>query len=564
MDLGSRILFIGGFNNRQGYLDTVEVLCNVDQPVDKWHWGDMHEPSPHKHDIIEEHRSKKELVFCGCGALNPLYEGTPGYFRYSNGKTVVDRETFILERHVVPFVFTTDHNLKQVAKKRADRYSAVTYTKFPPVAYHSATRIGQMVYVFGGENSSTKRNNSLYKINCNGWIPYTLQWETYKESFTIKRQMILWEKLETTGEAPSPRSHHSTCVVDYKYLYVVGGKDGKIKFSDIFKLDSFTLTWMRVDYWGSKLPPMYGHSVASVNNKIFIFGGVSVSKQFLNNIYVLDIVDNQLTQVNVGGVHPSPRAGASLTLVGNELVLCGGHDNEEFKDEFHVLECVDKLEASESTIGKELLAMLDNPKDSDITFEVEGKKIFAHKIILSCRCAHLKKILTNEHPNPILVDNFSYSAFYKLLQYLYSDTITLSSSIVAQVYKLATSYDLKQLMCICESMIKAVLIPPSTFSSDLEWAINNPFCSDVKFIVEGKLVYAHRPIVSLRSTYFDKMLNSTFKEANQTEVKISEIPKETFDLLLQYMYTGKPRSFLTSYSCLFTLIFWKKKRCCEH
>jgi N-acetylneuraminic acid mutarotase len=61
-----------------------------------------------------------------------------------------------------------------------------------------------------------------------------------------------------------------------------------------------------------------------VGSKIFIFGGISINQQFLNNIYILDTKNHQLTQLNVGGSHPSPRAGTNLFQLSNQLVLFGG------------------------------------------------------------------------------------------------------------------------------------------------------------------------------------------------------------------------------------------------
>ena len=74
-----------------------------------------------------------------------------------------------------------------------------------------------------------------------------------------------------------------------------------------------------------------------------------------------------------------------------------------------------------------------------------------------------------------------------------------------------------------------------------------------RFIVEGTQFFAHKALVCLRCPYLNVMLNSDFKESKAKEVKISEIDKETFELLMEFIYTGDYLFFY--YYFIFIILF---------
>ncbi len=61
--------------------------------------------------------------------------------------------------------------------------------------------------------------------------------------------------------------------------------------------------------------------------------------------------------------------------------------------------------------------------------------------------------------------------------------------------------------------------------------------SDVKIVVEGVKMPAHKLILSASSSYFRAMFSNGFVESRQIEVEL-KVPLEPFKLILRYMYTG--------------------------
>ncbi len=57
---------------------------------------------------------------------------------------------------------------------------------------------------------------------------------------------------------------------------------------------------------------------------------------------------------------------------------------------------------------------------------------------------------------------------------------------------------------MCLSTVEPTIIPPSNFSNDMRWTLNNKFLSDVTFEVEGKVFLSHRVLVCHRCPYFKR------------------------------------------------------------
>lgn len=77
----------------------------------------------------------------------------------------------------------------------------------------------------------------------------------------------------------------------------------------------------------------------------------------------------------------------------------------------------------------------------------------------------------------------------------------------------------------------------SSFMSDMYRLINNPDHSDITFVVEGRPVYAHKAILSIRCDHFRAMFASGMKESRDAEIVLHDISYNTFVNLMQFIYT---------------------------
>jgi hypothetical protein len=75
-------------------------------------------------------------------------------------------------------------------------------------------------------------------------------------------------------------------------------------------------------------------------------------------------------------------------------------------------------------------------------------------------------------------------------------------------------------------------------SKKLSNIFNNPIESNIKFIVEDKVIYAHRIILIAHSKYFECLFSKKFKDYNNTEIIIDDYEYNIFYNFIKFIYTG--------------------------
>ncbi|XP_047259653.1 ARM REPEAT PROTEIN INTERACTING WITH ABF2-like isoform X1 [Capsicum annuum] len=71
-----------------------------------------------------------------------------------------------------------------------------------------------------------------------------------------------------------------------------------------------------------------------------------------------------------------------------------------------------------------------------------------------------------------------------------------------------------------------------------EQYVNNSTLSDVTFLVEGKLFYAHRICLLASSDAFRAMFDGGYRERDAKDIEIPNIRWDVFELMMRYIYTG--------------------------
>ena len=80
---------------------------------------------------------------------------------------------------------------------------------------------------------------------------------------------------------------------------------------------------------------------------------------------------------------------------------------------------------------------------------------------------------------------------------------------------------------------------PPTMKQDLSQLLGNQKFSDIKFIIENEIIYAHHCILYARHPTFTQMwFESGMIESLTNTVEISNIKSEVFKKLLHYLYSG--------------------------
>ena len=107
-------------------------------------------------------------------------------------------------------------------------------------------------------------------------------------------QKIPWKEIKAEGKSPIPRSGHSASPYNNRW-YIYGGANDLLDpvtiFDDILFFNGDTHEWRFLNPAQGKdgrPPALYLHSSVIISGKLYIFGGMDLSKVY-NDIWVLDL-----------------------------------------------------------------------------------------------------------------------------------------------------------------------------------------------------------------------------------------------------------------------------------
>ena len=113
------------------------------------------------------------------------------------------------------------------------------------------------------------------------------------------------------------------------YYYIFGGRDiNRRKMNNMYRVqidfEDFDQEWELVDNYGDIPEPLSEHKGVLYNSNYYVFGGVNQSEDVSNTLYIYSIEDQHWTKNEFDEKIIPPRAGHSMSLVGNKIVVFGG------------------------------------------------------------------------------------------------------------------------------------------------------------------------------------------------------------------------------------------------
>ncbi|KAK9151781.1 hypothetical protein Syun_010090 [Stephania yunnanensis] len=150
---------------------------------------------------------------------------------------------------------------------------------------------------------------------------------------------------------PSPRMGHTSSVVG-DLVFVIGGRGDPLKIlNDVWMLDVDENEWRLLECAGSVFPPRHRHAAAVAGSKIFIFGGLNNVTIFAS-MYVLDTESLRWNEVTVQGEWPTARHSHAMVSNGSQLFMFGGYDGEKALDDLYSFNIRTYLWKKEKTVGR--------------------------------------------------------------------------------------------------------------------------------------------------------------------------------------------------------------------
>jgi len=163
----------------------------------------------------------------------------------------------------------------------------------------------------------------------------------------------------------------------------------------------------------------------------------------------------------------------------------------------------------------------------------------------------------------ILLPNLHTDTAKAFLYFLYSDVLPAvcdaNATLLRNLSRCGKMFKVPRLQLLCDHAVQALAnheqiddnpqlleygleIPPSTITRDLSNMLGDQQFADVRFVVEGKELYAHRFILESRSEYFQAMFRSGMSESldNQQQLISVVVPDSYIGFLrmLTFIYTS--------------------------
>jgi len=144
-----------------------------------------------------------------------------------------------------------------------------------------------------------------------------------------------WEKIKTTGQAPSPRYKHQAIVIGDE-LFIIGGGNYRPTCDrlDTFVLSMKSLVWRMVPTSsGSRPESRVAHTCQYEprSNKIYMWGGFNRTLTRLNDFAAFDLESRTWSAIDISRAKdevPSPRAFHASCIYGGGLYIFGGADGD--------------------------------------------------------------------------------------------------------------------------------------------------------------------------------------------------------------------------------------------
>eukprot|EP01126_Amoeba_proteus_P047341 TRINITY_DN5396_c0_g2_i11.p1 TRINITY_DN5396_c0_g2~~TRINITY_DN5396_c0_g2_i11.p1 ORF type:complete len:349 (-),score=58.95 TRINITY_DN5396_c0_g2_i11:756-1802(-) len=133
----------------------------------------------------------------------------------------------------------------------ANSWATIHVSSPPPSRLeHSATVIGNEIWIFGGTDKS----------------------EYFADVHVLDVVNKTWRIPKLGGQPPKPRRGHTATLIDGDKIVIIGGSNEMEHFSDLHVLDTKLGMWVEANVQGT-LPGRYGHGAVLLWGSIFIIGG---------------------------------------------------------------------------------------------------------------------------------------------------------------------------------------------------------------------------------------------------------------------------------------------------
>ncbi|KAL2943260.1 RING finger protein B [Bienertia sinuspersici] len=242
----------------------------------------------------------------------------------------------------------------------------------------------------------------------------------------------LWFQPECTGSGsdgqvgPSPRAFHVAVAIDC-HMFIFGGRSGAkrlvycifvfalyisfilliavykcFRLGDFWVLDTDIWQWSELTGFGDLPPARDFAAAASIGNQKIVMCGGWDGKKWLSDVYVLDTISLEWTELSITGTVPPARCGHTATMVEKRLLVYGGRGSNGIVGDFWALKgLIEEVSINSSSYVDEQSTSRDTIPLKPTLFIMSKAPICWFKQqqhLNSQQQQHRRKRLTNAHP----------------------------------------------------------------------------------------------------------------------------------------------------------------------
>jgi len=178
--------------------------------------------------------------------------------------------------------------------------------------------------------------------------------------------------------------------------------------------------------------------------------------------------EESVPTIIVQGDGPGRRAGHTATAVNRRLYIFGGSCGSEYLNDFFLLDtdpppnAMVTEPASVHLFERRLCHFLNTEDFSDVTFVVEGQRVYGHKLVLSIVSDCFRAMFTtgfreSEANAEILIPDVSYNAFLAMMEYIYTGRVPaelVELHHITDLLELSDQFFLDNLKQNCELLLQ--------------------------------------------------------------------------------------------------------------
>jgi len=384
--------------------------------------------------------------------------------------------------------------------------------EIPSTKNHTATLVGNEVYVFGGYDGQ-KNHNELYVFDI---------------------APMEWRQPQVHGTKPSGRNGHSaTLLCGGTQILILGGwlGNGPLAAGDMHLLNLTPLKWVQPAFAGDPPGPCNMHTADLVGRNLLVFRGGD-GRAYLNDLHGLDLDSSSWYPVKTSGEQPPPRANHASAVDDFRLYIFGGH----VLDTREMLWCLLKPTgcAPQARAGMTLSII----RDCLYLFGGSGH---------TTRCFNDVHVYDPREQAWFLCASVANESFAAPERRAGHVAAVVDRRLFISGGACGTQYYGKGKWFILDTDAPPAMqtaTPPLCADSVrrvMSEYLNKQQFSDVTFVVEGRRLHAHRILLTLFSDYFRRAFACGMRETFEPEIVIDGTPHETFFALLEFLYTGKLR-----------------------